>query len=107
MVAKGVIKESGEAEFYLGERDFFDFEALLAGEYKSSFEAEEETLLYFIAKDEFLSTVHSNTKIENYFFLSAAKKLEEKHKSTDSYLIKKITDIQYETPIFECTDYDN
>lgn len=104
IVAKGVIKESGDAEFYLGERDFFDFEALLAGEYKSSFEAVEETILYFIAKDEFLSTVHSNTKIENYFFLSAAKKLEEKHKTSDSYLIKKITDIQYETPIFVNAD---
>ncbi len=100
IVAKGVVKEESEAEFYYGARDFFDFEALLGGSYKSSFVVVEEALLYIIAKDDFLSAVHSNTKVESYFFLSTAKKLEEKHKSMDSYLTKKISTIEYESPIF-------
>jgi CBS domain-containing protein len=100
IVAKGVVKEIGESEFYYGPKDFFDFEALLSGSYASSYVAAEEALLYMVAKEDFLRAVHSNTKVENYFFLSAAKKLEEKHKSVDSYLVRKISDIAYEQPIF-------
>lgn len=100
IVAKGVVKEESGSDFYYAAKDFFDFESLLAGSYKSSFTAVEEALLYSITKDDFLSFVHSNTKIENYFFLSAAKKLEEKHKSADNYLARRISDIAYEAPIF-------
>jgi len=104
IVAKGVVKETGESEFYYGPKDFFDFEALLSGSYTGSYVAAEEALLYAVAKEDFLKAVHSNTKIENYFFLSAAKKLEEKHKSVDSYLVRKISDIAYEQPIFVDAD---
>ncbi len=100
IVAKGVIKEEGESEFYYSAGDFFDFEALLSGTYKSSYSVVEEALLYLFSKEDFLSAVHSNTAIENYFFLSAAKKLEEKYKNSDSYLVKRISDIAYEAPVF-------
>jgi len=100
IVAKGVVKEESESEFYYGVKDFFDFESLLAGTYKSSFVIAEEALVYTVAKEDFLAAVHSNTRIENYFFLSATKKLEEKYKSSDSYLVQKISDIAYESPIF-------
>jgi len=100
IVAKGVVKEESENEFYYGVKDFFDFESLLSSSYKNSFEIVEEALIYTVAKDDFLAAVHSNTRIENYFFLSATKKLEEKYKSSDSYLVQKISDITYESPIF-------
>lgn len=100
IVAKGVVKEEGESEFFYGPRDFFDFESLLDGKFKSSFLAAEESLLYAVKKEDFLLAVHSNTKIENYFFLSAAKKLEAKHRASNSYLVQRISDIRFEAPIF-------
>lgn len=100
IVAKGIIKEENDGEFYYSAGDFFDFESLLSGSYVGSYVGLEEALLYVFAKEDFLSAVHSNTKIENYFFLSAAKKLEEKHRASDSYLIRKISDISYEQPLF-------
>ncbi len=100
IVAKGIIKEENEGEFYYSSGDFFDFESLLGGSYASSYSVIEEALLYVFAKDDFLKAVHSNTKIENYFFLSAAKKLEAKHKNSDSYFLKKVSDISYEEPLF-------
>lgn len=100
IVAKGIIKEENDGEFYYSSGDFFDFEALLSGSYKSSYSVTEEALLYVFSKEDFLSAVHSNTKIENYFFLSAAKKLEAKYKNSDSYLVKRISDIAYEPPLF-------
>jgi CBS domain-containing protein len=104
IVAKGLIKENSEAEFYYGSKDFFDFQAILSGSFASSFVASEEALLYVISKEDFLIAVHSNTRIENYFFLSAAKKLEEKHKSSDSYLIKRVADIGFEPSLFTSSD---
>ncbi len=100
IVAKGIIKEQNEDEFYYSSGDFFDFESLLGGSYVSSYSVVEEALLYVLTKDDFLKAVHSNTKVENYFFLSAAKKLEAKHKNSDSYLVKRISDIAYEQPLF-------
>ncbi len=100
IVAKGIIKEENDDEFYYSSGDFFDFESLLGGSYVSTYSVTQEALLYVLSKEDFLKAVHSNTKIENYFFLSAAKKLEAKHKNSDSYLVKRISDIAYESPLF-------
>jgi len=102
IIAKGVVSEKNDddQELYRGERDFFDFEALLEGVYKASYTALDECLLYEIDKDAFLSFVHSETRLESYFFKSFAKRLAEKSNSADSYLIKRVADIPYQKPTF-------
>jgi len=102
IVAKGVAveKNSDTQEVYYGERDFFDFESLLEGVYKVSYSALDECLLYEIKKEDILSLVHNTPKLESYFFKNFAKQLVEKSNSTESYLIKRVSEIPYQKPIF-------
>jgi CBS domain-containing protein len=102
IIAKGVVveKTADDQEIYHGERDFFDFESLLDGSYKVSYSALDECLLYEVKKDDFLSLVHTNSKLESYFLKNFAKRLVEQQSTTDSYLVKRVSDIPYQKPIF-------
>lgn len=102
IIAKGVVveKTSDNQEIYHGERDFFDFQALLEESYQVEYSALDECLLYEFKKEDLLALVHSNPKLESYFFKNFAKRLADKSNSTDSYLIKRVADIPYQKPIF-------
>ncbi len=102
IIAKGIVveKTSDGQEIYHGERDFFDFEALLEGGYKAEYYPLDECLLYEFKKEDFLALVHNNSKLESYFFKNFAKRLADKSNSTDSYMIKRVEDIAYQQPIF-------
>ncbi|MEY4504914.1 MAG: hypothetical protein RL154_1211 [Pseudomonadota bacterium] len=97
IVAKGI---AFDGTTYFEVKDFFDFDAALSGVYALTYMAAEESLLYKIAKDDFLALVHTNPDIERYFLQSAAKKISERTQREDNNMIRRIKEIGFQKPLF-------
>ncbi len=103
----GEIKEGEMVDIYF-EKDGFDAKALIKGS-DSSFTAQEETLLYEIDKEAFLSVFDQNREFKNYFLQGIAHKIEKykEQKSLTSFsdiLSAKIKDLKLNRITFVTSD---
>jgi CBS domain-containing protein len=76
-VLKGLIQEKHEDEVLslYSKNEIFDSISLIENYSKNSFITAEETICYTLPRDIFISTLHENTILKNYFFQSISEKL--------------------------------
>lgn len=78
IIAKGIVKEiDDENSSFLMSKDSFDAASILKNEYKNSYIAEEECILFSLKKEYFLELIHTNAFFEGYYLHSISKKMQE------------------------------
>ncbi len=67
IIAKGAVEErlDDESVNYLHQKDSFDAVSLLKGEYKNSYKAEEECIIFALKKEYFIELIHANAFFES------------------------------------------
>lgn len=98
-VLKGLIQEKHEGEVLsiYSKNEIFDSISLIENYSKNSFVTAEETICYILPREIFISTLHENIVLKNYFFQSISEKLNnninhEKNKEMANIMVAKIKD---------------
>ena len=98
-VLKGLIQEKHEGEVLsiYSKNEIFDSISLIENYSKNSFVTAEETICYILPREIFISTLHENIILKNYFFQSISEKLNnninhEKNKEMANIMVAKIKD---------------